>query len=211
MTSFAIPPSKLAKSPGKATKRSGKRADKKRELAGHAISTLGVLGYARTSLRDIASQSGVSLGVLHYYFEDKVELITYCVKLYKQNFVELLDAPILSEGSPAAVIDGFIDGLVGAIAEHASTHRLWYDIRAQALFDEAFHSVVREIEDALIALVGRFLKRLNLETMSAFSLYLLCDSLFRYYLQQHLSGDERALAAFRAALVEQFAALKPGV
>jgi len=198
---------KLAKLRDEAAKRSSKRADKKRELAGHAIATLGSLGYARTSLRDIASQSGVSLGILHYYFEDKIDLISYCVRLYKETFIAMLDAAMAPETPADAVVAGFVDALVAAVAIHANTHRLWYDIRGQALFDEAFHPVVDEIERALVNVVARLLRRLDIEAASPLGVYLVFDGLFRYYLQQHLSGDKQALAAFRAALVDQFNSL----
>ena len=46
------------------------------ELADAALATLGELGYARTSLREIAQKTEFSHGVLHYYFRDKNELIT---------------------------------------------------------------------------------------------------------------------------------------
>ena len=198
---------KFAKRRAEAAKLAGKHADKRRELAEHAISALGNLGYARTTLRDIASQSGVSLGILHYYFEDKVDLISYCVKLYKETFVALLDATLAAEIPSDAVPGKFIDGLVTAVAEHANIHRLWYDIRGQALFDEAFHSVVSEIEDALIGLAARLLGRLQVEGASPIRVCLGLDGIFRYCLQRRLSGDGDALAEFRAALAEQFAVL----
>src|SRR3978361_1652529 len=61
--------------------------ERSRELADAALQTLSELGYARTSLREIAQNSEFSHGVLHYYFRDKVELITYCVKQYKAECV----------------------------------------------------------------------------------------------------------------------------
>jgi AcrR family transcriptional regulator len=197
----------LVRLPLEAAKRGGKRADRKRELAEHAIAALGSLGYARTSLRDIAAQSGVSLGVLHYYFEDKIDLISYCVKIYKDTFVATLDAIMAMDIPSDAIAAGVVDGLVASVAEHANTHRLWYDIRGQALFDEAFRPVVGEIEDALIGLVGRLLGRLQVETESPVAVYLRVDGLFRYYLQRRLFGDVDALADFRAALGDEFAAL----
>src|SRR5690349_15394605 len=54
--------------------------ERRRELADAALQTLSELGYARTSLREIAQHTSFSHGVLHYYFRDKVELITYCVR-----------------------------------------------------------------------------------------------------------------------------------
>ena len=53
------------------------------ELAEAALETLAELGYARTSLREIAQKSEFTHGVLHYYFSDKVDLICCCVRHYK--------------------------------------------------------------------------------------------------------------------------------
>ena len=50
-------------------------AQRRRELADATIQTLSELGYARTSLREIAQNSAFSHGVLHYYFADKVDLM----------------------------------------------------------------------------------------------------------------------------------------
>ena len=60
------------------------KADARREqLAESVLTTLGELGYAKTSLREIAQNSPFSHGVLHYYFDNKIELIIYCVRYYK--------------------------------------------------------------------------------------------------------------------------------
>ena len=47
-----------------------KFADRRAELGEAALTTLATLGYARTSLREIAQNSEFSHGVLHYYFRD---------------------------------------------------------------------------------------------------------------------------------------------
>ena len=57
-----------------------KFAERRVELAEAALQTLSELGYARTSLREIAQNSVFSHGVLHYYFKDKADLITCCVR-----------------------------------------------------------------------------------------------------------------------------------
>ena len=71
-----------------------KRENRKREIAQSAISALKLYGYARTTLRDIASQSEMSLGSLHYYFEDKDELLIYCVRQYKSEFARTISASV---------------------------------------------------------------------------------------------------------------------
>ena len=51
-----------------------------------------------------------------------------------------------------------IDALSSALAisniKNTMTHRLWYDIRNQALFDETFRSATAEIEAMLISMVS---------------------------------------------------------
>src|SRR3954452_17888521 len=78
--------------------------ERRRELANAALQTLGELGYARTSLREIAVNSPYSHGVVHYYFADKFDLITYCVRQYKAESVTRYDdlvAPSHSAGELA--------------------------------------------------------------------------------------------------------------
>ena len=64
---------------------------RRRALADSALLTLGELGYAKSSLREIANNSEFSHGVVHYYFADKFELIIYCVKQYKATCVTRYD------------------------------------------------------------------------------------------------------------------------
>ncbi len=195
-----------------AERRSDKRNGKKRALAEHTLATLSQLGYARTSLRDIAEQSGVSVGILHYYFEDKTALISYCVQLYKDDFVARLDAVLTAAGPRRSIAEGFIDRLVEAVEADAETHRLWYDIRAQALFDESFHGVVADLERAMIELCGRLLQRLDIKGVAPLDVYLGADGLFRYHLQRKLAGDATAVGDLRealAAMLETFGPLRP--
>ena len=49
-----------------------KHDERRRALADSALRTLGELGYARASLREIANNSEYSHGVVHYYFHDKL-------------------------------------------------------------------------------------------------------------------------------------------
>ena len=68
--------------------------ERRDQLAESALQTLGELGYARTSLREIANNSEFSHGVVHYYFPDKLELIVYCVRYYKAQCVTRYDGVV---------------------------------------------------------------------------------------------------------------------
>jgi AcrR family transcriptional regulator len=189
--------------------RSGKQSDKRRELALHTLSALAEFGFAHINLREIAARSGISLGAIHYYFNDKTDLLIYCVQLYKDDFVLQLEEAIASANNPSELVSQFSDALAHAVEEHAHLHRLWYDVRAQALFDKAFQPVVEEIETHLIGVARQFLMKMHaldnaFDATDELSTYVMVDGWFRYFLQQHIAGNAQACAALRQRL-EQIA------
>lgn len=199
---------KVVKLEAKVKKKSARRSRRREEIAEASINALKQMGYARTGLRDIAELSGVSVGMLHYYFEDKTALINFCVRKYKREFIAGLDDAMRAAKPGEDVAAHFTEGLCKSVEAEAETHRLWYDIRSQALFDADFRDVVEEIEGELTGLISRLLLRLGLPDDRALSAYLAFDGVFRFYLQRHLSGDEKALPAFRRELASQIEALK---
>src|SRR3954464_10203885 len=101
-----------------------KVAPRRRELAAAALKTLSELGYARTSLREIAQNSEFSHGVLHYYFRDKVELIMYCVKQYKAECVKRYDQIVATAEQADQLKVDFGAALAVTCEEDATMHRL---------------------------------------------------------------------------------------
>lgn len=182
-----------------------KYAERKRELALSALSTLAELGYARTSLRDIAKACGNSLGVIHYYFKDKAELISYCVGLYKQEFIDDMHTAVDSADSAETLRRQMFHVLVRSVRERPNEHRLWYDIRAQALFDEAFRPAMWDIDRDIEAATARFLERLGELSgkrvlLEAGTAYALLDGLFQRYLLRHTVGEADACERFEQDL-----------
>jgi AcrR family transcriptional regulator len=188
--------------------------ERRRELADAALQTLSTLGYARTSLREIAQNSAFSHGVLHYYFRDKVDLITYCVRRYKAHCVLRYDQIVATAGTPEALAAGFADGLVATLVEDATMHRLWYDLRSQALFEESFRTDVLEIDATLERMIWRIVSRyaelvdrpvLTPESMT----YAMFDGLFQQALLRHLAGVDGAREHLRAATLRLLSQVVP--
>jgi AcrR family transcriptional regulator len=174
-------------------------AERRRELADAAIQTLSELGYARTSLREIAQNSAFSHGVLHYYFADKVDLITYCVRQYKAQCVLRYDQIVSRAKTPERLADGFADDLVATVRDEGRMHRLWYDLRSQALFDDSFRVDVLEIDGSLERMIWRIVSRyaelLGVEPTTTPSMaYSMFDGAFQMALLRHLAGQPEALA-----------------
>lgn len=177
--------------------RPDKFEERRRELADAALQTLSELGYARTSLRDIAQNSPFSHGVLHYYFRDKVELITYCVRRYKAVCARRYDEVVEAATTGPGLAGSFAQAMADTLVADATAHRLWYDLRAQALFEESFRTDVLEIDGLLERMVHRVVTRYAALTGGTpagppDAVYALFDGLFQQALLRHLAGQERA-------------------
>jgi AcrR family transcriptional regulator len=171
--------------------------ERRRELATAALRTLGELGYARTSLREIAVNSPYTHGVVHYYFADKIELITYCVRQYKAECVTRYDGIIASASAADELAVAFADALVTTLADDAPMHRLWYDLRSQSLFEPALQEDVLAIDHALERMIWRVISRYaelsgGSTQLPAARAYALFDGLFE---QALVRGDARDLHA----------------
>jgi AcrR family transcriptional regulator len=180
-----------------------KFAERRAELAEAALQTLSELGYARTSVREIAQNSAFTHGVLHYYFTDKVDLILCSVRQYKARCVTRYDAITAAATSGEMLMEGFLDALEQTLRDEARLHRLWYDIRAQALFEPSFRADIAEIdkslEDMIWRIVSRFLALSGARAiLSPSATYAVMDGLFQQYLLRRLSGDEAAIKDMRA-------------
>ena len=163
-----------------------KREDKRRQLAESAVSALCKLGYANTSLRDIAELSGNALGTLHYYFEDRIDLISYSVRDHKRAFLDELRVAATADGTLLDVIDLFSAGLAHGVTYNADNHKLWFDIRNQAMFDPAFAEVIGDIEGEIIEIFTLIEERFLPGRTDAAMDYTAIDGLFRYIMQSQL-------------------------
>jgi AcrR family transcriptional regulator len=184
-----------------------KFAERRSQLATSALRTLSELGYARTSLREIAQNSDFSHGVLHYYFRDKVELITYCVKQYKAECVTRYDQIVATAESADELRETFGTALAATCDEDGAMHRLWYDLRNQALFEDSFRADVLEIDKTLELMIWRIVVQYaelsgRELAVSSSTAYGLLDGLFQQALLRNLAGDEAALPDLRAGVTQ---------
>ncbi|WP_037049701.1 TetR/AcrR family transcriptional regulator [Pseudonocardia halophobica] len=192
--------------PSSAAVRSRSRADKfedrRRELADAALLTLAELGYARTSLRTIADNTEFSHGLLHYYFADKIDLITYCVQRYKDACVQRYEGFVAEARTPAELAAACGNGLAATLADAPLMHRLWYDLRAQSLYEEAFRDDVAEIDGRLQDMIWRLVRGYAQlsgaePTCSPSAAYAMFDGLFQQALQRYVAGSGTALDELR--------------
>lgn len=179
-----------------------KFGERRRELADAAIQTLSELGYARTSLREIAANSAYSHGVLHYYFKDKDELILAAVRLFRDRCARRYEGLLSQGGTAEELAAGLAARLVGDLAEGIRDHRLWYDLKSQAMFRPELQADVLEIDDLLADLAWRLATRYaELRdcpvTVPRPVVYATLDGIVHKALLDHLAGVPDALPRLR--------------
>lgn len=184
-----------------------KHDERRRALADSALRTLGELGYARASLREIANNSEFSHGVVHYYFHDKLELIVYCVRQYKATCVHRYDGVVADATTAEGLVEAFADKLAETIVEEAPMHRLWYDLRSQSMFEESLREAVLQIDQTLEDMVWRVVSTYadlagRPPAMTPHVTYGLLDGLFQQALLGYLCEREGVLDDLRAQVRE---------
>lgn len=184
-----------------------KFAERRSQLAAAALKTLSELGYARTSLREIAQNSDFSHGVLHYYFADKVDLITYCVRQYKAVCVQRYDEIVAVATTAPGLLSGFATGLSATLVEDATLHRLWYDLRNQSQFESSYRQDVSEIDASLRNMVWRIVSRYaelagTTPGVTPAEAYAVFDGGFQHALWQQLAGNGAAAGALEDSVAQ---------
>lgn len=179
-----------------------KFAARRRDLAQSALVVIADQGFANTGLRDISAQTEVSTGILHYYFDSKDDLIAQAIWQYKSECARRYD-PILETAVTAdELISRFGQEIAATLRDEANLHRLWYDLRNQALFEDGFGETIRAIDELLTDMVWAVVVRhaeLRAKTPSIDreTAYALFDGLFLNCLIAYLRGDTSALEHIR--------------
>jgi TetR/AcrR family transcriptional regulator, transcriptional repressor of bet genes len=175
-----------------------KHDERRRALADSALRTLGELGYAKSSLREIATNSEFTHGVVHYYFADKLELIVYCVRQYKATCVQRYDGVVSESMGPEELVDAFVAKLCETLVDEAPMHRLWYDLRSQSMFEENLREAVQQIDKTLEEMIWRVVMRYaelveGEVSVTSHMAYAVLDGIFQQALLAHLFGRDNAL------------------
>lgn len=175
-----------------------KFAQRRRMLALSASATIAERGFAHTGLRDIAKHSELSHGSLHYYFTDKDDLIAEAVWLFKSECARRYDGIVATSQSGEELAVRVSEEMTRTLRDEASMHRLWYDLRNQALFETGFGDTIVRIDGVLEEMVWAILTR-HAELVGrtiAFTApfaYALVDGMFQHALIRFIRGDVDAI------------------
>jgi AcrR family transcriptional regulator len=176
----------------------GRFDERRDQLAESALTTLGSMGYARASLREIANNSPFSHGVVHYYFEDKLELVVHSVRYYKARCVTRYDAVVAESRTADELVARFAERLAQTLRDEAPMHRLWYDLRTQSMFEPQLREAVTAIDGTLLDMIWRVVARYaelagREPSVGPGVAYGMLDGLFQQALLAYADGREAVL------------------
>ncbi|MGM7697585.1 TetR family transcriptional regulator [Microbacterium sp. A84] len=184
----------------------GKFARRRHELADAALAAVATRGFAQTGLRDVAAHTSLSLGILHYYFEDKDDLIGQAIWQYKSECARRYDEIVETARTGDELAERFGTEMSATLRDETDMHRLWYDLRNQSLFESGFRDTIIAIDQLLTDMVWAVVKRYaELENtvpgIDPGSAYALFDGIFLNSLIAFLRGDLDAVTRVGAASI----------
>ena len=116
-----------------------------------AVSAFAKHGYAKTAVRDICVEAGLSVGSFYYHFADKAEITLAILERESEQFVQRLDAMDL--GRPSS-IEATLNDLV-----HGPAGPLYRALREAAEHEprvaEAAAEIRRHASDRLVVITSR--------------------------------------------------------
>ena len=184
---------------------------RRRELADAALGAIAEHGFAKTGLRDISARTELSTGILHYYFDGKDDLIAQAIWQYKSECARRYDPIVETAQTAEELVARFGVEISATLSEESDMHRLWYDLRNQALFDDGFRDTIIAIDELLTdmvwAVVQRHAELLGASvTIDRATAYALFDGLFLNCLIGYMRGDLAALEQIRTRSANLLAA-----
>lgn len=109
--------------PGRPT---GEPGDIRDRLLDAAVRRFAAQGIAGTSLRDIASEAGVTPALVHYYFGGRDALLAAVIEERVMPLVQGLRTPVQQAGDDLrALIEGFVRTVIVTASAHPWLPQLW--------------------------------------------------------------------------------------
>jgi AcrR family transcriptional regulator len=124
------------------------RSNSKTKIIETSLELFARFGYEKTSIRMIAEEAGISLGLLYNYFKSKEELLQ---SIFEQGMMDI-DASFKGENksiSPYENMEILIRNIFSIIKDHAEFWRLFYSLRIQPFVLESLSKQIKEISSSL--------------------------------------------------------------
>mgnify|MGYP004717472757 CR=1 FL=1 len=163
-------------------------------------------GFNATSVRDIATRAGLSLGAMYTYFKGKDELISAIVLEEQKTALAAQNQPL--SGTHLQRLCKLLESCIGDVGYPAS-HRLWVEIMAESARNSVLRDtfiasdkvmrqgIARMIKDGIEA--GEFSADVDAEAMTIL-LFAILDGLIARKAINPIFSAETEIATFRRTI-----------
>jgi len=127
--------------------------ERRTQIVRGLIAVMAKHGYDGASIADVAAHAGLTTGLVHYHFKNKLEILIEVVRTLAASHAAAVDAALSKTDEPSQQLDAFIDVHLGT-GQHANPTALacWVLVTAEAVRQPRIH---REVEHALSELAER--------------------------------------------------------
>ena len=169
--------------------RPSNRAQRREEIANALMKLMARKGYEGAALSDVAAEAGLTQGLIHYHFKDKLEILLEAQRMLMSRHLIALAAAARSAGSPAGQVAAFIDFHLGLGAtKNPEALACWITLIGEAIRHPAVRDDFEKITMSLAGMLAAIVKQGK------------SDKLFR-------CGDPSAAAAALVAAIQGYLVL----
>ena len=157
-----------------------------------ALKLFGKYGYNGTSIRMIAKEAEISLGLMYNYYDGKEGLIK---SIFETNILDFSkDIKTISENG-SFEFKHLIDGIFNSIESRRSFWKLVYSIKMEEPLNQVLSKDLLKVQDAFITQIAHILKQYKLSNLDteAYLLYSVIDGVIHNYLANNKFPKEEIL------------------
>lgn len=145
---------------------------RRKQLIDATIRAIGRVGYANATLTHVASEAGLSPGIVNFYFKSKEQLLIATLEQIAEEYSAFWQAAInKGKVSPAAGLEAMIETDFHPTVCNVEKVSIWYAFWAEARGNAAYHDVVSRLEQDYLAqtetLCARIIQEGGYENVSA--------------------------------------------
>ncbi len=114
-------------------------------------------GYANVSLRDIATEAGVVLSQLHYYFKNKEGLLVAVIQMVTKRTLAEVENAIQSGVNAKERYNALVGYFQELLDERPRVFRVLVDLSSMALWSQTFAVMLNSLFDGLAELIEKYI------------------------------------------------------
>ena len=125
---------------------------RRKQLIDATIRAIGRVGYANATLTHVASEAGLSPGIVNFYFKSKEQLLIATLEQIAEEYSAFWQAAInKGKVAPAAGLEAMIEADFHPTVCNVEKVSIWYAFWAEARSNASYHDVVSRLEQDYLA------------------------------------------------------------